>query len=433
LFLNESFSVSDQDKFVSALRKTLVCADAVSGFTKSAQGSPHIQSYLFFVPAVVLRRESVRAFWEMVGFLSKQGAIAKYEIGFSRLLQNESPPVELKAVYKPGLLSELTSRARLLAFGNRRFKLLAFGSVNPTLIFSRQVREQLGVIKIQAAIEDPYFRHEWSNPNSKTEQSQFLNFKNPSSETAVIVHCYYTDGIFEALERLAGKHLDFFITTDNVDKLDFIRGALEGRGQNLVAGLVDENRGRDVLPFLKIMSAIPRAGEYTSFLKLHLKESRHSEQGKFWIDRLFEGLLEDSNFQQHIKNVSSSSASISAGLDEVVCRLDYDGGNEASLTTICNLVGIARPQRPYTFIAGNMFFMGTAFFHAVQRDAPKLLRLQWEEERGQLDGTIAHAMERVWIYWAAQSGRGTLCVKGGLSAEPDPSICQSNSVPTVNL
>lgn len=95
-------------------------------------------------------------------------------------------------------------------------------------------------------------------------------------DACVVLHAWYLDVLDEALDALAhcGLSLRLVVTTD-ITMVTQVRQCLQQRGlQAQVEGF--ENRGRDILPFLRVANRLLDEGEQV-VLKLHTKKSTHRE------------------------------------------------------------------------------------------------------------------------------------------------------------
>ena len=153
------------------------------------------------------------------------------------------------------------------------------------------------------------------------------------------------------------------------------------------------HRGRDILPFLEVADALLDGGDAV-VLKLHTKRSPHREDGDAWRRDLVASLTDPHAVQEAIRELGRPGADV--GLvgprGHVVCAEQHVGGNAATLAYLRARLGLEGPA-PKQFFAGSMFI---TTLHALRPllDA-HLGRWEFEPEAGQLDGTMAHAIERV--------------------------------------
>jgi lipopolysaccharide biosynthesis protein len=244
--------------------------------------------------------------------------------------------------------------------------------------------------------------------------------QHPSAPRLIIaVHAYYLEifeGILARLKRLQLLY-DLVVTCSHDRERDVVtllrRWGLADRAR--VAALA--NRGRDVAPFLSVMADY-ELGPDDIVLKLHTKRSDHRPDGGIWRDRMLAGLLDSPQrvldafrFDESIGMVAPSGvvssvqlhlASNRTRLEDMLAKLDYSPIDEIK----------------DVFAAGSMFFVRA-------RHLDRIIRLQlssehFEAEAGQLDGTLAHALERLFTLVVLREGAGVVEVgpsrEGGAAA-----------------
>jgi len=211
---------------------------------------------------------------------------------------------------------------------------------------------------------------------------------------AVVIHAFYLDILEEILIELQSVttcQIKLFVTT-TFDNEQSARTLLHKSG--LAYQLLPlENRGRDVLPFLKIMKFVAEEG-YEYFVKVHTKRSKHREDGDKWRDDLYSKLITPNAidnamaiFKEH------SNVGIIGPEGHIVPMNYYWGSNAENVERLCYRMGYKLEDiRDLTFVAGTMFF---ARLNAIR----PLMCLglkddDFDVEAGQVDGTIAHAIER---------------------------------------
>ncbi|WP_182084833.1 rhamnan synthesis F family protein [Aureimonas sp. ME7] len=165
-----------------------------------------------------------------------------------------------------------------------------------------------------------------------------------------------------------------------------------------------ENRGRDVLPFMKALQA--RSTGFEIGLKLHTKRSTHREDGEDWRRFLARSLLAGGGGNPFVLDAMEREPRIGlvapeAHLLELRSRIVLNRRITRRMIDAMSLdldLGALETRR---FAAGSMFWF--------RRDAllpfadPSLDRL-FVAERGQLDGTAAHAAERLFAAVAETRG-----------------------------
>ena len=225
---------------------------------------------------------------------------------------------------------------------------------------------------------------------------------NPS-EIAIIVHAFYPEildeiiGFWEVIPSLNGV---LFIITTPPDKVDACRQVFELRQPNCKWIVFStENHGRDILPFCKVYEFAVRAG-VRIFCKLHTKKSKHRSDGNKWRQDLYSGLLNPERTESILNALyTNSGIGIVLPKEHILPITEFFGSN---CDTVCSLA--ARLGLPVCtlnhlpLVAGSMFW---ARYEALIPLHMLFSEEYFETESGQLDGTFAHALERIFSISAA--------------------------------
>jgi lipopolysaccharide biosynthesis protein len=211
---------------------------------------------------------------------------------------------------------------------------------------------------------------------------------------AIVIHAFYEDVFVEIMERVGKIRVPFklFVTTTH-ELYESIGHLLIASGFHYNLTPV-ENRGRDVLPFLKTLREIIAEG-YAYILKIHTKKSFHREDGDSWRDDLYGKLLNNDSVQQAIKTFNENSRVGLIGPSGHVVPMEYYfGSNAKTVEQLSNRLGQSLDvTMSLSFVAGTMFFARTDAFLPILNI--ELSDSDFEPEAGQIDGTLAHALERV--------------------------------------
>lgn len=226
---------------------------------------------------------------------------------------------------------------------------------------------------------------------------------------AVQAHVFYDDLIGEIVRYTNNIPVpfDLYVSTNNPDKAEIIREYLShfSNAVNCVVEVLD-NRGRDVIPFLKQMEG--RIGKYDYLCHIHTKKSKHDvTMGEVWREYLFENLLGSKEIISEILNLFEVDGEIGIIFPE---NLDLLGGyaewgsNLDMARTLMQRIHCQMnlPDNPIMFPAGDMFWMRIKAV-AGMFETDKFEDLV-PEETGQVDGTVMHAIERSWLYLAESNG-----------------------------
>jgi lipopolysaccharide biosynthesis protein len=118
-----------------------------------------------------------------------------------------------------------------------------------------------------------------------------------------VIHAFYPDVFEEILEytkKIASITCRLYVTTTN-DHLNHIRDCLLKQTHPFTL-LPVENRGRDILPFLKIMPEVLK-NDHDFLIKVHTKKSSHRQDGNLWRRDLFTQLIDERSIVESIKHL----------------------------------------------------------------------------------------------------------------------------------
>ncbi len=216
--------------------------------------------------------------------------------------------------------------------------------------------------------------------------------QSPRTHDAVMLfHIFYADLVDDLARRLTPlrESMDVIITFPEqwpASAVDDLAKAAPG------AVLVPmPNRGRDVAPFLAALK-IARERGHTVFCKAHTKKSPHRSDGAAWRDRLLDGLMSVDRAQAALALFEQDSRLGLLALESDRMLLGEPG------VMTHNAEGVDRLSRQFklrcgpdtAFPAGTMFWGRIAAFEVLAGQD-----LTFEPELGRVDGTLAHAFERI--------------------------------------
>jgi lipopolysaccharide biosynthesis protein len=219
--------------------------------------------------------------------------------------------------------------------------------------------------------------------------------KSMHGNLAIVIHAYYSDQIRGILKNIPERYYkDTFVTVD--DEVDQTMLAQISECTCDINILFFPNRGRDVRPFLGALKAIRTRG-YKYFLKVHTKKSIHRADGFNWGAELTQPLLsalQSDSIESFLESEPNVGLIGSAG--HIVSGLDYIGSsaNMQWIEKLSEHLGIQFNKDDFSFVAGTMFAGRVSVFDQLTDDP--WLPSMFEEELGRLDGTLAHAMERMF-------------------------------------
>ena len=227
----------------------------------------------------------------------------------------------------------------------------------------------------------------------------------PGSDVAAVVHLYYPELWPEIRDALRGCGLapDLLVTI-----------AERGAGSRELAAQVARdwpgarvwrlpNRGRDVLPFVHLVNS-GLLEPYRAVCKLHTKRSRHLEGGDAWRSELIAGLLQPGRARAQLDAfLADGDAAFWIADGQAYAEPRWWGVNEPRVRALLRRIEVPVERRALRFPAGSMYWVKPLTLRMIRG-----LRLRAEEfelEERQLDGTMAHAVERAMGFVASAAGQ----------------------------
>lgn len=230
---------------------------------------------------------------------------------------------------------------------------------------------------------------------------------------AVLVHAFYEDvwqGIADRLEA-SGMDFDLYVTVPDPQAFDALTASVAARFSHARILRVP-NRGRDVAPFLVAMEAFDLYS-YDVVLKLHTKRSTHlGQDGIRWSNDLFRSLCGDAATMQAAVRLFRRVPQIGMIHPEFV-KTSIQSELIPNLPWLDRLLprlhsGVKGLRLEWDFAAGTMFWFRGAAMRPL-RDLGLGIE-DFEPEQGQINGTLAHALERVFPQIIYRSGQMVLAV-----------------------
>ncbi len=226
----------------------------------------------------------------------------------------------------------------------------------------------------------------------------------PINSFAVVIHVFYLEIFDEILSKIDSDvfcNLKFYVSSPETFS-EVIQQRLNLLSINYEYYAI-ENRGRDILPFLKVMPKVIEDG-FQIILKIHTKKSKQLKNGNTWRKDVYQKLLQK-DAMTSILNMFNSNPEIGiVGPEGHIVPINlYYGSNSARLKATCQAF-----KTPIKQLSDMNFVAGSMFYARVQALIPLLnLGLQsddFEPELGQLDGTMAHSIERAFAISAYTAG-----------------------------
>lgn len=224
---------------------------------------------------------------------------------------------------------------------------------------------------------------------------------------AVVLHLYYPALWDEIAARLHQQHFgfDLFVTlpetgSDIAATRDRILAAFPKARLWCLP-----NHGRDILPFLHLVQSGLLA-PYAAVCKLHSKKSPHRHDGDDWRRALLDGVIGPPARTK--AQLRAFLADLDAGLwvanGHRTQGAQWWGPNRKRGAELLARVGLgdAAASADLVFAAGSIYWTKPASLAALA--ALAVTAADFEPEMGQVDGTTAHALERVFGLLIASAG-----------------------------
>jgi lipopolysaccharide biosynthesis protein len=207
----------------------------------------------------------------------------------------------------------------------------------------------------------------------------------------MLFHIFYADLVDDLARRLAPLRGSMDVIITFPDQWPGVAVEALARAAPGAVLVPMPNRGRDVAPFLAALK-IARERGHTVFCKAHTKKSPHRSDGAAWRDRLLDGLMSVDRAQAALALFEQDSRLGLLALESDRMLLGEPG------VMTHNAEGVDRLSRQFklrcgpdtAFPAGTMFWGRIAAFEALAGQD-----LTFEPELGRVDGTLAHAFERI--------------------------------------
>lgn len=238
--------------------------------------------------------------------------------------------------------------------------------------------------------------------NNKVNKLTFPTYglsHSHEAKLAVVIHLFYPDmwQLFDEKLKRINVPFDLYVSVSGENSnISIDTVSTYHKNTNII---VVPNRGRDVLPFLMIMSRVVKLKQYEYILKLHSKKSKHRTDGDNWFVDVLEQLIPE-NPLSIINTLSLQSTGVVGPAGHVVSLSRHMGANKENIAKIVGLMTdeeykkVIKDESTYPFFGSTMFWCRVDFISRLLDT--HLMPSDFESEQGQIDGTLAHALERVF-------------------------------------
>lgn len=215
----------------------------------------------------------------------------------------------------------------------------------------------------------------------------------PEEGACAILHAWHLEELREVLNALRASAQPWrLLVTTTSERARWVESLLQETGWAFRI-LIAENRGRDILPFLRAAYRLLLEGEDV-VLKLHTKRSDHRIDGEEWRRQLLHRLLDRDRVAHILAAFDQDQTLGQIGPEGHLLRATlYSGGNSRWLALLRDRMAMKEDSGDDEFFAGSMFWVRLRSLAPLFECG--LAETDFEEERGQLDGTLAHAIERI--------------------------------------
>jgi hypothetical protein len=227
----------------------------------------------------------------------------------------------------------------------------------------------------------------------------------------IFLHLYYQDlaPIFaECLSRVDAPHA-LYISTDSEAKAAHISQVLPAAELR-----VFENRGRDIYP--KFYGFGDAYVAHDIVLHLHSKKSRHFGDTNEWLAHILDCILGSTETINRILSLFASVPRLGL-VAPVVTKEVLSAAHWAANRAIAQELAARTdppmrlpPDAELRFPVGSMFWARSAAIRPLLD--LHLPQVAFHPERGQLDGTVAHALERLVGVACTETGHHMISVAG---------------------
>ena len=235
---------------------------------------------------------------------------------------------------------------------------------------------------------------------SEKENYNILALKS-NCLVAIQAHIFYIDLLNEIINKTNNipVKFDLYISTDSEEKKNLIGNAIKNSSKaNDYNILVVENRGRDVLPLLIQLKMV--INKYKYFCHIHTKKSIGFSGGNKWRQYFYNNLLGNENIISGILSAFENYDKLGFIYPETFYQtlpftIEEKQYNIKNINYLLNKISPGyKVGNKIEFPAGNMFWARTAAVYQVfGLNISELV----PKEPIKIDGTILHAIERIWI------------------------------------
>ncbi|MCL2468406.1 MAG: glycoside hydrolase family 99-like domain-containing protein [Micrococcales bacterium] len=228
------------------------------------------------------------------------------------------------------------------------------------------------------------------------------------SRVAVVMHVFFPELVDELLDQLRHVPVDFDLLVTNSSGSPLELDTCDLTHVRHVAVLDCQNRGRDIAPMVALVNA-GLLDPYRLVLKVHTKRSdwradhaQLSGTGSQWRTELLEALLGDEeNVTAVLRAFAADDTLGVVTADGSVLGPQFWGGDHQIVDDLAQRIALDVDAESLRFASGSMYWVRGFVLQGLRSfgiDAE-----DFAPEAGQVDGTAAHAVERLVGIVAAEA------------------------------
>lgn len=247
----------------------------------------------------------------------------------------------------------------------------------------------------------------------------FPPFEDPAP-IGVLMHVHFTELVGELLGELQAIDLpfDLIVTNSSGERIEL--AGLDRTACRNVRVLEVENRGRDIWPMVQVANA-GYLDPYDLIFKVHTKKSAWRAEhelagtGEQWKQGFYEQLLgSPENVRDIVQAMRENPQLGVVTQDGSICGPEQWGSDERIAVELLRRLDIQLRRDELRFPSGSIYWIRGFLLQGLR--ALELDETHFEAEAGQVDGTTAHAIERLIGVLAVEAGF-EVAERGGVRAD----------------
>ena len=240
-----------------------------------------------------------------------------------------------------------------------------------------------------------------------------LSFFDNKTYIAIHIHVFYEELLNDILTKinLIPFKYDLFISTTSEEKKNLIEDYLFNSKANHFEIKIFENKGRDVFPFISQMKNYYK--KYKYICHIHTKKSIHRLiLGANWREYIYDNLIGSKEIILDIFYEFKKYEKLGFIFPEAYYEIIKNTKDYQNINFGLNIVNKRymnfilkkifqrfKLNEKLVFPFGNMFWAKIKAIYQIFN-----IRLRFPKELNQNNGTIMHAIERIWLYLVKLNG-----------------------------